>query len=309
MSRFDGTRIILWSLAIPAAFATSGPTLAASFDCAKAGTVTEKRICANPALSRDDEAMAAAYAKAFAATPFRLDLRDAQLDWIANTRDKTSDAAMLHQVMLDRIAELDDGAKADAAAAKPARASVLATVCVGPGVEGATCSVEGSGRIAPNLAWQLRAYEQDGRRAAVGETIFVVEGEEARPILWRNMEGANFGEPERIPSPEGAMLDLPGEMDGSGHFSAEALFALDDAGPRQINISAIPSELSRHLPAGMGLWKGIYPDWRKMTVWSQVWKPSDANCCPTGGSVSGALKRSGQRVTVERVVYDRKPVE
>lgn len=43
-------------------FVAAGPlAMAASFDCAKAGNATEKAICADPGLSRQDEAMAALY--------------------------------------------------------------------------------------------------------------------------------------------------------------------------------------------------------------------------------------------------------
>lgn len=41
--------------------AASQLATAASFDCAKAGNATEKAICADPGLSRQDEAMAALY--------------------------------------------------------------------------------------------------------------------------------------------------------------------------------------------------------------------------------------------------------
>lgn len=50
------TSLILMGTALSAA---SAP--AASFDCAKAGTIVEKTICADPALSKLDERMAAAY--------------------------------------------------------------------------------------------------------------------------------------------------------------------------------------------------------------------------------------------------------
>ncbi|WP_395315869.1 lysozyme inhibitor LprI family protein [Variovorax sp. UC74_104] len=43
-------------------FVAAGPwAMAASFDCAKAGNATEKAICADTGLSRQDEAMAALY--------------------------------------------------------------------------------------------------------------------------------------------------------------------------------------------------------------------------------------------------------
>lgn len=50
------TSLILMTTCLGAAQAN-----AASFDCAKAGTVVEKTICADPALSKLDERMAAAY--------------------------------------------------------------------------------------------------------------------------------------------------------------------------------------------------------------------------------------------------------
>jgi uncharacterized protein len=46
------------------ATATTGTCWATSFDCAKAKTKTEKLICADPALSKADDVMAAAYRKA-----------------------------------------------------------------------------------------------------------------------------------------------------------------------------------------------------------------------------------------------------
>jgi len=54
---------------ILAAFAglVATPAAAASFDCRKAATKVEKLICRDPELSRQDEAMAAAYAEALKA--------------------------------------------------------------------------------------------------------------------------------------------------------------------------------------------------------------------------------------------------
>ncbi len=62
----------------------AAPVKAASFDCAKAGTAQEKLICATPALSKLDEAVAAAYGKILAALPeaMRTPMRDSQRDWV-----------------------------------------------------------------------------------------------------------------------------------------------------------------------------------------------------------------------------------
>ena len=71
-----------------AATATTGTCWATSFDCAKAKTKTEKLICADPALSKSDDAMAAAYKKALGvASQFAPDdvkqLRADQRAWLA----------------------------------------------------------------------------------------------------------------------------------------------------------------------------------------------------------------------------------
>lgn len=66
------------------AIGMAGPAAAASFDCAKAGTAQEKLICATPALSKLDEAVAAAYSQVLAklADPVKTAMRDSQRDWV-----------------------------------------------------------------------------------------------------------------------------------------------------------------------------------------------------------------------------------
>ena len=84
---------------------------AASFDCSKAASPAEKRICADPKLGALDSAMAEAYAKLQAAAPNPIKgiVRNDQRDWI-----KARDAALadpnrkadLGTLMQERIAAL-----------------------------------------------------------------------------------------------------------------------------------------------------------------------------------------------------------
>lgn len=58
---------------------------AASFDCAKAGTATEKAICRDPALSKQDEAVAAAFKAALTLWPtgnWPTYIRTEQRNWL-----------------------------------------------------------------------------------------------------------------------------------------------------------------------------------------------------------------------------------
>lgn len=65
---------------------STGLAMAASFDCAKAGNATEKAICADPGLSRQDEALAALYQRQLEMPDtgqWGTILRRDQRDWIA----------------------------------------------------------------------------------------------------------------------------------------------------------------------------------------------------------------------------------
>jgi len=75
----------VWAALGLAASAIAGPAAAASFDCAKAASATEKAICADPALSRLDEQVAEAFKAAqghWAAGDWRIFLRNEQRSWL-----------------------------------------------------------------------------------------------------------------------------------------------------------------------------------------------------------------------------------
>jgi uncharacterized protein len=295
--------IALAALFVPAA------AHAASFDCARATSAIEKRICADPRLSRDDEQVGAAYTAALAAAPLPFSVREDQRRWIAEVRDKASGNAELHSGYVARTAELRTQAVTDAAAAKPVPLAGIATHCTAPRSDSGTCKVEASGRLAGTaLVWQRRVYNDGETTTAAGVVVYSVEGASARPIVWHDEDDAGFDDPRLVATPAGRLLDLPGYMHGTGNFSAEAVLIEDGGAWRQLDTGAIDAGLVAHVPHGRGIWKGVYPDWRHMTVDSPLWKETDGNCCPTGGTVRGTLKRVGLRILVDRAVYDPKPL-
>ena len=88
-------RLILRLLA--PAFLLSGalPVGAASFDCAKATTAVEKAICAQPDLSRQDEALAQAYQQLLSRVgkPWDERVKQSQREWLKTRNDDASSAA------------------------------------------------------------------------------------------------------------------------------------------------------------------------------------------------------------------------
>ncbi len=97
------------------------PAGAAGFDCAKAATPIEKRICADPALSALDDQLTAAYKAALAAAPSgREAVKADQRAWLI-TRDACPDDACLKDSYADRTRVLTDAAKGPGANANSAR--------------------------------------------------------------------------------------------------------------------------------------------------------------------------------------------
>lgn len=98
--------ILLLAAAMPAASA-------AGFDCGKATSAVEKRICADPILSGLDGRLAEAYRAALAATDDygRKALGTEQRDWVAHARNICEDDFCLRQAYTDRIAVLSRNEK------------------------------------------------------------------------------------------------------------------------------------------------------------------------------------------------------
>ncbi|PWF55032.1 lysozyme inhibitor LprI family protein [Massilia glaciei] len=94
----------------------SGMAQSASFDCAKARSDTEKRICADPAVSRLDSELALVYRDTMAGVAHKGALKGWQKQWLWSTRDDCADAACLGLAYAARIAELRGHTRAGAAA-------------------------------------------------------------------------------------------------------------------------------------------------------------------------------------------------
>jgi uncharacterized protein len=83
----------------------AGAAGAAGFDCKAAASITEKRICSDPALSHMDEALAATYRTALASMDDanRKIAAAAQKAWLNKTRSLCDDTACLRDVYATRI--------------------------------------------------------------------------------------------------------------------------------------------------------------------------------------------------------------
>ncbi len=79
---------------------------AASFDCAKAASPTEKLICGDDDLSNLDEALHDAYVKVLGQSPDKQKTRAEQRQWLNGTLSACNDVKCLQEAYQKRLAEL-----------------------------------------------------------------------------------------------------------------------------------------------------------------------------------------------------------
>jgi uncharacterized protein YecT (DUF1311 family) len=298
------------ALVLIASIATSH---AASFDCRAARGAAETAICVDPTLSKLDETLAQAYATALASVPRPTLLRLEQRSWVARTRDKAA-PAMLGTMMQRRVDALHRIAAAADAARTPIAPDGLAARCIALRHEpDETCKVESSGRIedAPGgpLAWQLVGYHADELRTAVGVVVLkVLPDGKLVPTVWDDAESAQFSEPQIITTPAGPLLDLAGSLEGTGVFNAESLYQLRDSTWHEVDALSWLTTLAGRLPQDRAVWKGVYPDWTHMTAETNLWRPGDGNCCPSGGSAHVTLGLKDGRIVLTAVRLSPEPL-
>lgn len=286
-----------------AGIAWSGAAGAASFDCGKAATPAEKAICADPALSKADDDLAAAYKAALAATLDPASLRRAQRQWLQD-RDRTDVASDYLLAYTNRITELAKQAQAWRALSRQFAAAKLASACF-PNPEAdddATCSVEESGAVAgaATLSYQLQGFSEDQQRSSGAAIVFAAQADETlTPLIVDYGDTGHYGKPRVFAAAGGTFLFIPGHMEGTGDFSLDELF-LQVAGVwRDVDVDTWQTALAHRLPKGLAVWKGIYPDYEKMTASTPLWSKTDGNCCPTGGRADITLRLVGTTLTID----------
>ncbi len=185
-----------------------------------------------------------------------------------------------------------------AAAPIDLRLDALAFRCLETQLEG--CRVTGAGIINHEqdgtwqLAWQLqRGFTPDepppGEGVKGGFTLFAYDGQD-----WTLLDARFDGWYSTPLLNEDGQLRVPGVSGGTGSYNIDRLYAWGDLGYAvyregwpEIEMHGWLETLGDKLPPGLEIWNAVhydfrYPGWG-LSARTPLWRPTDANCCPSGG--------------------------
>ena len=140
------------------------------------------------------------------------------------------------------------------------------------------CTVDALANVAGSgdtLAFQLQSYANPQYRSGGGVVVFRRRGTTLTPVIATAVDGVHFNPPVVVQSPAGKLLDVSGTMDGTGAFNAGSLYLMDGEKLSEIDTESWLFDLAKHLPKGWGAWKGVFPDYAKLTASTPLWKSGD----------------------------------
>jgi hypothetical protein len=121
-----------------------------------------------------------------------------------------------------------------------------------------------------------------------------------RHVDWQH--GKSYDEPRIVENRVG----MPVAAAGTGVFNWSEYYVWRDARWVRVDFAPFERDVDAVVPKGRGIWKGIWPDLDAMTFETQLWKNDDANCCPTGGAIRGALQLDGTKLRAADLRVERR---
>jgi hypothetical protein len=123
-----------------------------------------------------------------------------------------------------------------------------------------------------------------------------------RTVIAPDPDAATFFEkPKLLRSGARMLLHIPGSESGTGNFNRERLLVWRRDHWQDVDTTSWLEDLARRLPAGHGVWKGVYPDYLALTASTPLWRDGDANACPTGGRADIRLGWHGDAIVVNAI--------
>jgi hypothetical protein len=114
-----------------------------------------------------------------------------------------------------------------------------------------------------------------------------------------------YEKPQIVSSRDGTLLYLPIALDGTGHGNESEYYLREKGEWEPIEAQEWLSDLQSRIPAGLGIWKGVWPKLDTMQAEAGLYREGDANCCPTGGTARIRLAIRSRQLVIDSVAFER----
>ena len=152
------------------------------------------------------------------------------------------------------------------------------------------------------------SFEAGYHRARAMAVFSRDDGQESARILFVRAEPEigilRYEKPRLLHTPAGTILHLPIVVDGTGHGNSSEYYLATGGAWERIESESWLKDVTSRLPAGLEIWKGIWPDLETMTARTGLHRRGDGNCCPTGGSARMHLSIRDRRFVLDSLLVD-----
>jgi hypothetical protein len=143
-----------------------------------------------------------------------------------------------------------------------------------------------------------------------GLAVFVHDASSSKArLLFERVAGeigsTIYEQPRIIKATTGTLLYLPIESNGTGHFNESEYFLRNRGAWEPVDAQGWLEDLRRRIPAGLEIWKGVWPNPETMKAVANLYHSGDANCCPTGGTARIGLAIRSRRLVIESLVVEK----
>jgi len=130
-------------------------------------------------------------------------------------------------------------------------------------------------------------------------TVVMKETSSKLEPIWGGFGSAKSSEEPKIFQLNGAsFVSIPVRYSGTAAAQNDGLLSFRNGQWHEVDTQTYQADLKKRIPAGLSIEKGLYPDYRKMTVESGLWKKSDPNCCASGGQFTAKLSVENDRLVI-----------
>jgi hypothetical protein len=113
-----------------------------------------------------------------------------------------------------------------------------------------------------------------------------------------------YEKPQIISGRDRTLLYLPIALDGTGNGNESEYYLREKGKWEPIESQGWLSDLQSRIPAGLQIWKGVWPKLDTMEAEAGLYRKGDANCCPTGGTALIRLAIRSRQFVIDSVAFE-----